>query len=124
MQLNIKTSGISLTPEISTYVEKKLDAVRKLINKEDSGALCEFEVGRTTRHHKSGDVFRAEINLTTEGKSFYAASEKEDLYAAIDEVKDEIRSRLLSHKTKKETLFKRGGRQMKSLVKNLRWPKR
>ena len=121
MQVNIKATDITLTPQINNYVNKKLKSVEKLINKKDTGVLCDIEVGRTTNHHKSGDIFRAEINLRTEGKTFYASSEKDDLYVAIDEMKNEVKNELLSYKTKKETLLKRGGAKVKSLLKNLKW---
>lgn len=122
MQIKTKATGITLTPQISGYLDKKLNSIKKLINKKDSGVICDVEVGKTTEHHKSGDVFRAEINLRTEGKTFYASSEKEDLYAAIDEVKDEIKSKLLSYKTKKQTLLKKGGRQIKQFLRGI-WRK-
>jgi len=124
MRINIKATDISLTPPIDNYINKKLKSIEKLINKKDTGVLCDIEVGRTTHHHKSGDVFRAEINLQTEGKTFYASSEKDDLYAAIDEMKDQVKNELLSYKTKKETLLKRGGAKVKSLLKNLKWRSR
>lgn len=120
MKINIKATDITLTPAIEEYLDKKLESVEKLINKNDSGVMCDIEVGRTTHHHKTGDVFRAEINLQTEGKTFYASAEKDDLYAAIDEMKDEIKHKLSSFKTKKETLFRRGGAKVKAILKNLR----
>ncbi len=121
MQIKIKATNINLTPEIENYINKRLNFLDKFV-KDDSGALCQVEVGRTTFHHKKGEVFRAEVNLTTVGRSLYAATEGEDLYSAIDGVKSEIKNRVLSFKEKKETLLKRGGRQVKLILKGI-WRK-
>jgi N-ethylmaleimide reductase len=56
--------------------------------------------GKISKHHKSGDIFRAEIRAIVDGQDYYAVSEAEDLYVAIDEVKDEIVHKLTSKKKK------------------------
>ena len=47
-----------------------------------------------------GGYFRAEIHITAGGEDYYAVVEKDDLYAAIDEVKDEIVHELTSKRKK------------------------
>ena len=48
--MNIKIQGtrIELTPDIKAYVEKKLEAVDKLIDPRDESVMYEVEVGNTT----------------------------------------------------------------------------
>jgi len=123
MQINIKAKNLELTSSINDYINKRIKSIEKLV-KDDSGALFEIEVGRTTFHHKKGDIFRAEINLKFKGESLYASSEKEELYTAIDEVRNEVKSKLLTYKKKRETVLKRGGRQIKDLLKNIRFRSR
>jgi ribosomal subunit interface protein len=94
-----------------------LSAFDKLVSPGDESIKCNVEVGKTTRHHKSGDIFRAEINLHTAGKDFYAVSEKGDLYAAIDEVKDEISRALVHHKGKSTTLMRKGAATVKNILR-------
>lgn len=81
--------------------------------------LVNVEVGRTTKHHKSGDIFRAEIHITASGEEYYSAAEKDDLYAAIDEVKDEIVHELTSKRKRALRLFRRGGAKIKNLLKGI-----
>ena len=82
--------------------------------------MCEVELGKTSAHHKSGDVFKAEINITTAGSNqFYAVAEESDLYAAIDVVRDEIERTIVSRKEKRETLFRRGAAKFKNIIKRL-----
>jgi putative sigma-54 modulation protein len=119
MNINTKATGITITPSISEYVEKKVGMLEKFF-RGAGDVLVNVEVGKTTKHHKSGSVFRAEIQIMAQGQDYYASVEKDDLYAAIDEVKDEIIRELTSRKKKTLRLFRRGGAQIKSLIKGLR----
>lgn len=116
MNINIKATGISLTPAISEYADKKTRMLEKFFGKE-SEVLINIEVGKTTKHHKSGDVFRAEMRVVANGKDYYSVVETEDLYAAIDEVKDEIAYQLSSKKKKALHLIRRGGIKIKNLLR-------
>lgn len=118
MKINIKATDFSLTPSISEYIEKKIDMLKKFFRGADE-VLVSVEVGRTTKHHKSGDIFRAEIHISAGGEEYYAVVEKDDLYAAIDEVKDEIVHELTSRKKKALRLFRRGGAKIKNLLKGI-----
>jgi len=122
MRINIKATGIELTPAISDYVHKKVTVLEKYIQNADAVALV--EVGRSTQHHKSGEVFKAEVRLTGAGLDLYAVSEQADLYAAIDLVKDEVARKLMHEKGKKESLARRGGRKLKDVMKGLNFFKR
>lgn len=108
---------MELTGAIREYVEMKTAAFEKYVKSGDESVLCEVEVGKTTNHHRQGDFFKAEIRLHLAGKDFYAVSEKEDLYAAIDEVKDVVSEALASHKDKKTTLFRKGAHKIKNLLR-------
>lgn len=117
MKINIKATGIELTPAISDYVHKKLSALGKYIANAD--AVVQVEVGRTTQHHKTGEVFKAEVHVRGAGLDLYAVSEHSDLYAAIDLVKDEISRNALHEKGKKESLTRRSARRVKDIMKGL-----
>lgn len=119
MKTNIKTVNIELTDVISDYVDKKLQQVDRLIETNDDSVLCEVEIGTSTRHHQSGKIFRAEINLRVSGKNFRTVSEKEDLYVAINEAKEDIIGALKSGKTKQRTRVRRGAGIIKNIIKGL-----
>jgi putative sigma-54 modulation protein len=123
MQKNIKTVGIEITPAIASYIEKKFSAFDRFVH-DASSASCDIEVGKTTKHHRSGDVFRAEVNLIIAGEQYFAVSEKEDLYAAIDEVRDEIIREITSRKNKSQTMMRRGALRVKNMLKGLDWRKK
>ena len=122
MKINITAKSIELSQAIREYIEKKLNSVeKKLIDPNNTGAFCDVEVGKTTDHHKQGDVFRAEFNLNVDGVYLRTESEKDNLYAAIDEAKDELFSSLRSKKKKKMHLGRRGALKIKNFIKGLKW---
>ena len=120
MKINIKATGIELTQAISDYVYKKISSIEKYLDKKISpNAIAQVEVGKNTHHHKTGNIFRAEIHITGVNLDLYAVSEMTDLYAAIDVVKDEIVHNILQLKGKRETLSRRSAGMMKNFMKGL-----
>ena len=118
MKITVRASGTELTPAISSYAEKKISSIEKYLDKTSAqSALAQVEVGKSTRHHKSGNVFRAEVHITGGGLDLYAVSKMDDLYAAIDIVKDEMVHNMLQLKGKRETLARRGAEIMKNAMK-------
>lgn len=120
MNINIKTTSFIITPAISDYIEKRLDAIEKFF-KDDTTAKCDVELARTTSHHKQGGIFKAEIHIIAKDKNIYASSEKEDLYVAIDTVKDDVLREIKSSNDKQRSLIRRGGAQIKNILKGLRF---
>lgn len=119
MNINIKTTNFSLTDSINDYVSKRLDKISRMVA-DDPSAKCDVELGRTTAHHNKGDVFRAEIHVVgASGLNVYAALEREDLYAAVDEVRDAIIRDLTSSRKKQMSRIRRGGARIKEMMKGL-----
>ncbi|MDO8564424.1 MAG: HPF/RaiA family ribosome-associated protein [bacterium] len=130
MRLNIKATDIALNDDIREYLNKKLLSLSKIIDLEDEAVLVAAELGRTTRHHQTGPIFRAEINIYRGKESFRASAEAEDLNAAIDMMREEIAHKIASSKGKYTSLVRRGGHAVKELmrggytrVRGLRVPK-
>ena len=118
MEIIFKSKNFSLTPSTQDYVEKKIESLKKFLKKFNQEIMkAEVELGRTTYHHKSGDVFRAEINLSIDGKLIRAEAERDDIFVAIDEVRDDLEQEIRKLKTKRNTIFIRGAR---SIAKKIR----
>ncbi|MBX4200039.1 ribosome-associated translation inhibitor RaiA [Candidatus Parcubacteria bacterium] len=126
MNINIKATGIEMTPAISSYAEKKISSIEKYIEKGKS-PVVQMEVGKNTKHHKEGPFFRAEVKIVGLGKDVYAVCEAEDLYAAIDMVRDEVVQEITRDKSKRLHMMRKGGRMVKDIVRGFPWvrlPKR
>ncbi len=117
MNTNIKATNMELTDAISNYINKRLLGIEKFVKKGEM--VGRIEVGKTTNHHKQGDVFKAEFDFDISGVKFYTISEKDDLYAAIDEAKQEIVRQITSNKDRKQTLYKRGAASVKKMLKGI-----
>lgn len=113
---NIKATNMDLTDELHDHVINKFSALEKLIDPDDTSAHADIEVGKTTKHHKTGRIFRAEINLHIAGSNLRAVAKEEDLMAAIDRVQDEIMRRLRKEKTKRTDFVRRSARQFKKMI--------
>ena len=122
MQINLQGKNIELTPAIKDYVLKRVTNLEKLLAKIEAvkgEARVHFEVEKTTNHHKSGEIFRADCSININGEDFYAGVEKEDLYAAIDAVRDDLFNKIEKNKDRKQTLFRRGAASVKKMMKGL-----
>jgi putative sigma-54 modulation protein len=91
MKIDIYAKNIELTAPIKAFVEEKVGSISKLLKSaEDESAEAKVEIGRPSRHHKSGPVFYAEANIKVGKDLVRATCEHLDLYTAIDMVRDEI----------------------------------
>ncbi|MDD1444383.1 ribosome-associated translation inhibitor RaiA [Dolichospermum sp. ST_sed3] len=118
MRHNIKASDFEMTPAIKSYVEKVVNHLDKFINLNDNELpMCYVEIGKTTNHHKQGELFKAEFTIHIGGRSLRAETHADDLYAALDKVADEMTEELKSFKDKRTSLIKRGGAKLKEMIK-------
>ncbi len=120
MNINIKTTGITLTAAISEYADKRMKKVAKLLD-QDSSIICDIELAKISEHHNKGEIFKAEIHIVGASKNIYATAQKEDLYVAIDAVRDEVLQELRTKKAKNISFIRRSGARVKAMAKGL-WP--
>jgi ribosomal subunit interface protein len=119
MKINEKGINMVITPEIKDFLYTKLAYLDKFINPADDSIMCDVELSMTTKHHRNGEIFKAEINLFMNGRTMRAVSEKEDILSAIDIVKDEIVREITVNKDKRIGLIRRGGSKVKRIIKNI-----
>lgn len=120
MKLNVKAENITLTPDVYSYLEKKLANVEKILEG-DSAAFAQVEIGKSSRHHKTGNFFEARIQLHYSGQDITVQALGESVYAAIDGMKDELSRELTSLKDRHVTQGRKGGRRIKELLRSV-WP--
>lgn len=122
MQINLQAKNLELTEKNKDYILKKVTNLGKLLKKiEDRGGevSISFEVGRDTNHHKAGEVFYAASEINIDGEKFYITENKDDLNAAVDEVKEMLFNEIRKNKDKKQTMFTRGARKIKDMMKGI-----
>ncbi len=121
MAINLQGKNIELTPAIKDYVLSKETNLGRLLAKEATAedVTINFEVGKNTRHHKMGEVFHADCLVNIKGEKFYSSADEEDLYRAIDVVKENLFREISKNKDRRQTLFKRGAASVKKMLKGL-----
>jgi putative sigma-54 modulation protein len=116
MNIIINGSHFELTEAIRQHVTKKLKALEIFVD-DESKAIA--DLGKTSNHHKSGDIFRAEIHIHSHGVVTRVVKEASDLYTAIDMAQGEIVDMLSDKKDKKNTLWKKGAQRIKAFTLGL-----
>jgi len=116
IKVNIKATNIDLSDPIREYVYKKIDALKKFVH-DDEEVMVDIEVGKTTHHHHSGDIFRAEINVYAPTRAYRAVAETVDLYAAIDLMQNEILNEMRTEKKKRLHFIKKTGQRIKNFIR-------
>lgn len=97
MNINIKGTGIELTEAIKKYATEKVESLTKFF---DNIQSADIDVGMQSHHHLNGKIYYAEVNLSVPGHFLRVSRECENLYKAIDKVKDHLKVELEKMKEK------------------------
>ncbi|MFA6585576.1 MAG: ribosome-associated translation inhibitor RaiA [Candidatus Paceibacterota bacterium] len=122
MKINLQGKNLEITPAINDYVVKRMTNLGRLLSEiEEKGGdiLVRFNVSKTTNHHRAGDVFEADCSISIKGENFYSKVVMEDLYQAIDMVKENLFNDIEKNKDRRQTLFRRGAASVKKMMKGL-----
>jgi len=110
MKIEIKSTLLDLTPAIKEYIEIKLKSAEKMLSRfEQGGELTAFvEIARTSKHHKRGEVFYAELTMQMgKNKTIRIEEYNKDIRAAIDSLKDVLKIHIAKIKGEAETKKKK-----------------
>lgn len=97
--VEFKGTNMELTEAMKEYATQKLGKIATILDGVEP-ADTRLELGKTSNHHKNGDIFRAEMNLQVPGAVLRAESETGDLYGSIDEASDRLRVQVVKWKEK------------------------
>lgn len=119
MHIIITGTHLDITDAIRAYTMEKMTSLEKLIAKDDTSGKLTVELSKTTNHHTHGEVFQAEAVLHIRGKETALRATQDDLYKAIDTLKDMLYRELSKHKDKEQSVFRRSAYKIKNLFKKL-----
>jgi len=119
MHITITGVHMEMTDAIREYALEKMQSLEKSVPEGDTSAKLSVGLSKTTNHHAHGDVFQAEAQLHIRGKETVVRTTQDDLYKAIDILKDMLTRELAQHKDKERSVFRRGAHQVKALFKRL-----
>ena len=104
MKIDITTQNISLDDALDVFVRQKIGTLEKFINDPNNLVEVRVEIGKPSKHHRSGRIYYAEINMKVGGKLLRATSQHEDLRNAIVDVKYELQVQIRKFKGKETDL--------------------
>lgn len=119
MQIIITGVHMEITEAIRNYALEKMKTIEKFAPKDDTSTKLSVELSKTTNHHNHGEFFEAEAQLHIRGKMISVKTTQDDLYKAIDVLKDMVSRELIQHKDKGRSLFRKSAHHVKSLFKRL-----
>jgi putative sigma-54 modulation protein len=119
MHIIITSVHMEMTDAIREYTLEKMKTLEKYVPAGDTSGKLTVELSRTTARHAHGDVFQAEGILHVRGKETTVRTTQDDLYKAIDLLKDMLVRELAQHKDKERSVFRRSAHKVKALFKRL-----
>ena len=114
MHIDIIAKNIDLTDALRNHVESELAKLEKIINPE---SRIYVEIGKTTNHHKQGDVYKAEGKIISPGTEIFANIITNDLYAAIGDLGNELFQQVTQTKSRKRALLRKGQAFIKKFLR-------
>lgn len=119
MKIITKSHEVEVTQAITNYLQEKFDSVKKHVgNNENVEADVEF--GKTTEHHKQGDIFRIKTNLKIGSTKIHVECVGADMYAVIDMTKEKLLDEIAHRKDKDVSLIRSSARKFKSIFKKIK----
>ena len=116
MKIDIKATNLELTEEIKDYLNKKIGDIGRFVPNINFPLEARVELARTTMHHQTGDIFRAEITMQMPGKVLRSEAEAKNILMAIDQLKDNIQREIKEYKEKNVTKTRKAERLKKFLT--------
>ena len=120
MDIQFKGTNYEPTAELLERMTKKLGSVERYLGSEADAAQMFVELAKDTNHHQTGDIWRAEMNITVTGTFYRATAVRDTMENAIDSAIAEVKKEIERGRKKGHSLTKRGGNMLKSLMRGFR----
>ncbi len=111
----ITGDGVSISERERSYIEKRFSTFEKFF---DAGVDHELKIIATSvTAHSRPDSIKMEARMKIHERDFFAASESTDINSAADLLKEELMREVTQSNNRRRTLFHRGARKIKDLLK-------
>ncbi|MFA5998169.1 MAG: HPF/RaiA family ribosome-associated protein [Candidatus Paceibacterota bacterium] len=117
MNITIKATKFTLSPETEALIEKKLAAPLRLLGEEGDRALLEIEVEEAPPEGRSSEPCRLVARLIINDQVFHAEAVKPNPESAADRVRSELEAEIRRSRGRTQRLMKRGGAAIKRILR-------
>ena len=99
MKIIIKATNLELTPKLKKAIEEKIGSLDKFISHTDPAVVqASVEVAFEKGYEDKEKVYYAEANVKLPGKVIRSEARENNIYKAINEVKDELQRSFRKYK--------------------------
>ncbi len=111
--LSILCKDFDLSDAIKLYATEKMSSLNKYFPHNGSEAVFNLRLGKVTNSQHTGKIFYAEVTIKTPEKNFGALVEADEVYAALDFLKDDLAHNIAHYKDKAHSKNIRSARKFK-----------
>ena len=116
MRVKIKATNIKISTEVEDYAYQKLTYLERFLpeaKNEPDLVIAEIELGKPSKHHKKGDVFYCELNLSIGKRLLRSSNFGRSITEAIDKVQEDIERKVRKEKEKSREGIRRRRKLMR-----------
>lgn len=118
MRFTITGRHIAITPSTAAYAREKIVRTFEKYFKDpklSSAITVAIQCSRETRHHRKGNIWKADaaFTLPNQKRPLYAEAVDADIHPAIDILAEEIEREVAKYKGRSRSLMERGARRVK-----------
>jgi len=110
MTTTVQAKDMDMTDAIRSYAEEKISSLDEYF---EGIVSADITVGMRGHHHQKGKIYFAAVNMHVPGHDIRMEKDAEDLYKAIDKVRDHLKIELEKIKGKMNNVDREGLRDQK-----------
>ncbi len=115
MKTTLKQTDVKINAPEQKHIDQHIAKLKKMLVKYGTGVILDIEVGRLSRHHRKGQIYHAECNLTLPKKLLRAEADGQDIITAFETCRKELMREIDRYKTSKEEGNYRQARKLKKM---------
>lgn len=104
-----------MTEADQSYVEKRFARFDRFIKGTYPKEMT--VVVRKMIEHERGHAFKVEVSFSPAEENYFVSTEQKDFHTAVDVANNELWREITGQKGRKDTLFHRGARKIKDMLK-------
>ena len=117
--LTIVCKDFEVTQAIKSYVADKMSSLNKYLNQDEDNITFNTRLGKVSNKQNHGKIFYAEVSIHTPEKNFGARMEAEEIYVAIDLLKDELADNIIHYKERVRDLERQNAIKFKEQIRKI-----
>jgi len=115
LKYTITGDTVSLSEKDRSYIEKRFQGFERFMDEEVPHEIF-VTVSATTAKERE-DSIKVEAQFKIHERDFFATSYGADVTSTVDSAKEELMREVTQSNAKRRTLFHRGARKLKNLIK-------